>query len=125
MIMNSEERAASWSRKKGYGHRKRRLSAPAVLLAAVMASALPVHADYDKGVQAWESGQHREAISEWMSSADTGDGRAMLEIGRAYLQGLGVLQDFVEAHKWFNLAASRGVEEALEERDALDAVVTN
>ena len=121
--MNSKARAAIWSRKKGYEHRKRRLSALAVLV-VVIASAMPVHADYDKGVQAWESGQYREAISEWMAAADADDGRAMLEIGRAHLQGLGVLQDFVEAHKWFNLAASREVREALEERDALSERMT-
>ncbi len=95
-----------------------------MFLAASVVAVCPVHADYDKGVQAWESGQYREAISEWMSSADADDGRAMLEIGRAHLQGLGVLQDFVEAHKWFNLAASRGVEGALEERDALGERMT-
>ena len=32
----------------------------------------------------------------------------MLVLGRLHLQGLGVIQDFVEAHKWLNLAASRG-----------------
>lgn len=45
----------------------------------------------------------------------------MLAIGRAYLRGLGVLQDYVEAYKWFNLAASRGLSEAVSERDALAA----
>ena len=59
-----------------------------------------------------------------MSAANADDGRAMLAIGRAYLQGLGVLQDYVEAHKWLNLAASRGVQEALKERDALSAEMT-
>ena len=95
-----------------------------MILAASVVAVCPVHADYDKGMQAWDSGHYREAVFEWMSSADADDGRAMLEIGRAYLQGLGVLQDFVEAHKWFNLAASRGVEGALEERNALGERMT-
>ena len=89
--------------------------------------ALPAQAGYEEGMQAWESGNYREAVTEWLAAAnetDEEDGRAMLELGRAYLQGLGVLQDLVEAHKWFNLAASRGVREALAERDTLDARMT-
>ena len=48
----------------------------------------------------------------------------MLALGRLYVQGLGVLQDYVEAHKWLNLAASRGEVAALQERDALAAKMT-
>lgn len=48
----------------------------------------------------------------------------MLALGRLFVQGLGVLQDYVEAHKWFNLAASRGAVEAVAERDALGANMT-
>ena len=108
----------------GFVPRKQRIHALAMVLASSIALTLPAQADYEKGVQAWESGQYREALTEWMSAANADDGRAMLEIGRAYQQGLGVLQDYVEAYKWFNLAASRGVREALEERDALSAGMT-
>ena len=31
----------------------------------------------------------------------------MWYLGDMYSEGLGVLQDFVEAHRWYNLAASR------------------
>ena len=48
----------------------------------------------------------------------------MLALGRLYVQGLGVLQDYVEGHKWLNLAASRGEIAALTERDALAAKMT-
>ena len=97
------------------------------LIAAGMAISLlsPLSkADYESGMQAWESGQYREALAEWRSAAGADDGRAMLAVGRAYRQGLGVLQDHVEAHRWFNLAASRGEIEALEERDALEGLMT-
>ena len=104
--------------------RKQRIPVLALVLAASIVAAMPAQAEYEKGVQAWESGQFREALTEWMSAANADDGRAMLAIGRAYLQGLGVLQDYVEAHKWLNLAASRGVQEALKERDALSAEMT-
>ncbi len=81
-------------------------------------------ADYDAGVQAWESGKYQEAVAEWKAASDADDSRAMIELGRAYYRGLGVLQDIVEAHKWLNLAASKGEIEALEERDALTAEMT-
>ena len=49
----------------------------------------------------------------------TGDAKAMLALGRLYVQGLGAPQNYVQAHTWFNLAASRGEAEAVTERDAL------
>ena len=83
-----------------------------------------VWADYESGQQAWESGRPAEALVEWQAAADAGDRRAMLALGRLYLQGIGVLQDYVEAHKWFNLAASRGEMDAVAERDALTQKMT-
>ena len=47
-----------------------------------------------------------------------------LRSGGLYVQGLGVIQDYVEAHKWLNLAASRGEIAALHERDALTGKMT-
>ena len=61
---------------------------------------------------------------QWQAAADAGDRRAMLALGRLHAQGLGVIQDYVEAHKWLNLAASRGEAEALKERDVLAAQMT-
>ena len=81
-------------------------------------------ADFDAGQRAWDAGNVGEALSEWRAAADEGDRRAMLALGRLHLQGLGVLQDYVEAHKWLNLAASRGEVAALAERDALAAKMT-
>ena len=43
----------------------------------------------------------------------------MLALGRLYVQGLGVPQNYVQAHMWFSLAASRFEAEAMKERDAL------
>ena len=83
------------------------------------------HANYEAGQQAWDAGHTDEALAEWQAAAGSGDRRAMRALGRAYLRGLGVLQDYVEAHKWFNLAASRGDAEAAAERDALAEKMTS
>ncbi|MYD95039.1 MAG: hypothetical protein F4Y02_15415 [Chloroflexi bacterium] len=97
--------------------------APVTALALALAppSAL---ADYDAGQQAWDAGQPATALEHWRSAAGAGDERAMLALGRLYVQGLGAPQDFVEAHMWLNLAASRGNAEAAGERNALSARMT-
>ena len=81
-------------------------------------------ADYGAGRTAWKAGRYSEALKEWRQAARTGDRRAMLALGRAFVKGLGVPQDFVEAHKWFNLAAARGDAKAAAERDALAKQMT-
>ena len=94
------------------------------MLAAAFISALPAWADYETGQRAWDAGHLNEALAQWRVAADAGDRRAMLALGRLYVQGLGAPQDYLEAHKWFNLAASRGEAAAVKERDALAAKMT-
>ena len=91
----------------------------ALVLAAVLMSMLPARGDYESGQQAWDTGRTDEALEQWRAAADAGDPRAMLALGRLYIQGVGVLQDYVQAHAWLNLAASRGDAAAVAERDAL------
>ena len=94
------------------------------ILAVALIGAPAAVADNAAGQQAWDAGRSAEALSEWRAAADAGDRRAMLALGRRYAQGLGVVQDYVETHKWLNLAASRGEAAAVEERDALAARMT-
>jgi TPR repeat protein len=47
-----------------------------------------------------------EALVWYRRAAAQGDADAQLELAKAYEDGIGVPQDYVEAHKWFNLAAS-------------------
>lgn len=85
----------------------------------------PALADYEAGKRAWNDGRLDEALEQWRLAANAGDGRAMVWLGRMHREGYGgVPQNFVEAHKWFNLAAGRGETAALRERDALDARMT-
>lgn len=94
------------------------------LVAALLAGQQPAWANFEAGQRAWDAGDTVEALSQWRAAAKGGDRRAMLLLGRLYVQGLGVLQDYIEAHKWLNLAASRGEAAALTERDALAAKMT-
>ena len=52
-------------------------------------------------------GNLREALKWYQRAADQGDVDAMAVLGLAYFEGVGVRQDYVEAHSWYNLAASR------------------
>jgi TPR repeat protein len=45
-------------------------------------------------------------------AADKGQVEAQFDMGLMYSTGHGVEQDYVAAHKWFNLAAAQGNQEA-------------
>ena len=93
----------------------------ALALIVVIASAPSAQADYLTGQRAWDAGRPAEALAVWQVAADYGDTRSMMALARLYATGLGVPQNYILAHMWFNLAASRGEVEALSERDALAA----
>ena len=95
-----------------------------LVLAFALVLALPAQADYEAGQHAWDAGRPVEALEQWQAAADDGDRQAMLALGRLYATGLGAPQNFILAHMWFNLAASRGEVEALAERDVLAAKMT-
>jgi len=52
-------------------------------------------------------------VAQCLAAAAQGDTSAFYDLGVAFSTGsLGVQCDLIEAHKWFNLAAARGHEEA-------------
>lgn len=53
------------------------------------------------------------ALAYWLAAAVQGDATACFDLGVAFSTGTnGAECDLIEAHKWFNLAAARGHEEA-------------
>ena len=89
------------------------------LVVVTLGGVVAAQADYKAGQRAWDAGLHSEALREWQAAANSGDAKAMLALGRLYVQGLGAPQNYVQAHMWFSLAASRFDAEAVKERDAL------
>jgi TPR repeat protein len=59
------------------------------------------------------------AFQEMPLASEAGAADALFELGLAYCSGRDVEIDFIEAHKWFNLAALRGNREAKHYRSEL------
>ena len=61
------------------------------------------------------------ALRLYASAAEKGDAFAQLQFGLRYAKGEGVVQNYVQAHKWVNLAAAKGDGEAAKSRDLRQA----
>ena len=62
-----------------------------------------------------------DSLAQYEQDAKCGRADALYNLGLAYSTGQGVSADYVVAHKWFNLAAARGVEDAKRWRNQLAA----
>ena len=65
-------------------------------------------ADFQKGMDAYKSGDYATAMSEWKSLAEQGDADAPYNLGLMYEEGKGVIQNYKTAVKWYTLGAERG-----------------
>ena len=65
-----------------------------------------------------------QAVKWYRLAADQGDANAQLNLGVMFAIGQGVPQDHVQAHKWFNLAGTGGVEDGRKGRDILAKQMT-
>ena len=63
---------------------------------------------YGKAMSAYSDGDFITSLREWKSYADEGSIVALSMVGKFYLKGEGVPQDYTEAAKWFMLAAEKG-----------------
>ncbi|MEM7406974.1 MAG: peptidoglycan-binding protein [Pseudomonadota bacterium] len=80
---------------------------------------------FGEGLAAYQRGDYAAARTVIEPLANSGDAQAQYLFGRMYARGDGVLQDFVAAHKWLNLAAARGHRDARSERDRVAGRMTS
>jgi TPR repeat protein len=66
-----------------------------------------------------------DSLTQYERDAREGRADALYNLGLAYSTGQGVGVDMVAAHKWFNLAAVRGVEAAKGWRNQLAAEMSS
>ena len=84
---------------------KMKLSVLAILLLLASSTAAM---DFEKGSEAYESGDYAKALAEFMPLAEMGYPPAQANVALMYLEGRGVLQDYAEALKWYRAAAEFG-----------------
>jgi len=97
----------------------------AVIFALVFLLAAPASADFNSAMSDYDRKHYSGAFREFENLAGQGHPDAQYMLGNMYLRGEGVLQDYVQAHKWFNLAAYRGKPEAALARDRLARSMTS
>ncbi len=92
-------------------------------LAAVGSSSVGL-ADYKNGVAAYLRGDYVTALKEFRVLAEQGVEDAQFNLGVMYRKGQGVIQDYVQAHMWFNIAAANGYEDAKKGRNLAEKSMT-
>ncbi|MGM0702891.1 MAG: peptidoglycan-binding protein [Pseudomonadota bacterium] len=85
-----------------------------------------VNADYryTDAQRSYERQEYRQALQMFDQLATTGNADAQYRLGQMHEAGQGTPQDYVQAHKWYNLAAARGHRQAATARDAVAARMT-
>ena len=79
-----------------------------ILSLLTLLSAPALGADFDKGVSAFQRGDYAIALREWTPLAEQGHAKAQHNLGVMYGVGWGVIQDYVQAYMWSNIARSNG-----------------
>ncbi|SVD87203.1 uncharacterized protein METZ01_LOCUS440057, partial [marine metagenome] len=65
-----------------------------------------------------------EAVKWYRKAAEQGNNIAQSELAIAYKNGQGVIQDYVKAHKWWNIAAALGNKDAIRNRGVVAKKMT-
>jgi TPR repeat protein len=79
-----------------------------LILSMLLSSGVALAADYDKGIEAYESGDFKTALVEWTPLAEQGNAKAQDKLGIMYDKGLGVLENDRTASSWYVKAAEQG-----------------
>jgi hypothetical protein len=98
----------------------RRLSLAVLLLIARAAWAGP----FEDGLAAYQQGNYAEAVRWYRQAASQGHANAQLLLGVMYANGIGVPQDYVRAHMWWDLALAAGQDVAGQYRELVATKMT-
>ena len=90
-----------------------------LLLSLILGSGAAIAADFNKGLEAFYSGDFETASVEWTPLADQGNADAQYTLGFMYEFGRGVPENDKTAVKWYNLASYNGHENAGKNKDNL------
>ena len=77
-------------------------------LSMLLGSGVAVSADFNKGLEAAQSGDFKTALAEWTPLAEQGGSDAQYNLGIMYDSGRGVPENDKTAVKWYTKAAEQG-----------------
>lgn len=80
----------------------------ALVLLSIACLVVPVWADYQAGMDAYNRRDYATALHEWQPLAEQGDARAQFSLGLLYENGDGVPRDYAKARRWYEKAAAQG-----------------
>ena len=78
----------------------------------LFATTLSFGANFDDGVNAYEKGDYKTALTIFEDLAKKGDIDAQYNLGLMYDNGYGVKQDYKKAFEWYEKAANQGIAKA-------------
>ena len=82
----------------------KRLACTVLLAIFCLSGQMAYSADREKGVHAYRKGSDENALKKWQPLAAQGVPEAQFQLGELYYRGAGVLQDYISAHMWANIA---------------------
>ncbi len=97
----------------------------ATLVLSICLAAPALAGPFEDGVAAYDRKDYAAALWIFRPLAEQGNASAQNNLGVMYAIGNGIPQDYVEAHKWANLAAARGNKVAKEFMDSIAARMTS
>ena len=69
-------------------------------------------AEFNETFESFTAGSYDKAYSGFAELSKGGSSICQYYLGQMYLNGMGVLQDFRQAHAWLNIASSQGHKKA-------------
>jgi TPR repeat protein len=94
------------------GDMEKRFILAMIVAATVNFTSVTVIAAIDEGTAAYNAGDYAKAFVEYKKMAVQGNTAAQLKLGSMYHLGVGVVQNYPEAMKWYLKAAEGGLAEA-------------
>ncbi|MDB5744421.1 MAG: msfA [Polaromonas sp.] len=83
-----------------------------LLLTALVAAPLTVHAGLNEGLAAYDKADYATALKELTPLAEKGNAQAQYRLGKIFNLGAGLPPNKMEAAKWIQMAAQQGLAEA-------------
>jgi TPR repeat protein len=96
----------------------------ATLVLSICLAAPALAGPFEDGVAAYDRKDYAAALWIFRPLAEQGNASAQNNLGVMYAIGNGIPQDYVEAHKWANLAAAQGNKVAEKFMDSIAARMT-